>query len=222
VTERATSTYRVLLVDDHQIVRRGLHTVLEQHGRLSIVGEAGTVRDGVSEAARLRPDVIVMDLRLPDGSGIEACREIRSADPDAHIVILTSFADDDALVAAVLAGAAAYVLKDIDPTHLEETLIAAARGDQLLDAAAVARNFDRLRHHRPANAADDAYATLTPQEERILTFIGEGMTNLQIAETLQLTEKTVKNYVSQVYSKLHVARRPMAARLATEHRLRPD
>lgn len=212
--------FSVLLVDDHQIVRRGLRSVLEDGGRLRIVGEAGTVRDGVAEAARLRPDVIVMDLRLPDGSGVEACREIRSQNPGAKVVILTSFADEDALFAAVIAGAAGYVLKDLDPSNLVDSLITVANGGSLLDPKMTTRVLDRLRTGHAQHPADDPFTTLTPQEDRIVTMIGEGLTNREIAEQLSLTEKTIKNYVSQIYSKLHVQRRSQAARLATERRMR--
>jgi two-component system, NarL family, response regulator DevR len=212
--------FRVLLVDDHQIVRRGLKTVLEERSRLSVVGEAGTVRDAVVQAERLQPDVIVMDLRLPDGSGIEACREIRSRDPSAKVVILTSFADEDALFSAVMAGAAGYVLKDLDPSMLQDSLVTVAQGGSLLDPKMTTRVLERLRRGQGSHPADDRFSTLTPQEDRILTMIGDGHTNREIADKLALTEKTIKNYVSQIYSKLQVSRRPQAARLATERRMR--
>jgi DNA-binding NarL/FixJ family response regulator len=219
MTETRTS-YRVLIVDDHQIVRRGLRTVLEERGRLSVVGEAGTVRDAVTEAKRLQPDVIVMDLRLPDGSGIDACREIRGQDPEAKIVILTSFADEDALFSAVMAGASGYVLKDLDPSMLQDSLVTVAQGGSLLDPKMATQVLQRLRRGQGSHPADDPFSSLTPQEDRILTMIGDGLTNREIAGRLSLTEKTVKNYVSQIYSKLHVQRRPQAARLATERRMR--
>jgi len=220
VVNNGKHAFRVLLVDDHQIVRRGLRTVLEERGRLSVIGEAGTVKDAVREAARLQPDVIVMDLRLPDGTGIEACREIRSTNPDAKVVILTSFADEDALFSAVMAGAAGYVLKDLDPSMLQDSLVTVAQGGSLLDPKMTTQVLERLRRGQGAHPADDPFSTLTPQEDRILTMIGDGLTNREIAERLSLTEKTVKNYVSQIYSKLHVERRPQAARLATERRMR--
>ena len=211
---------RVLIVDDHQIVRRGLKAVLEERGKLTIVGEAGTVAGAVLEAARLNPDVIVMDLRLPDGTGIDACREIRSANADAKVVILTSFADEDALFSAVMAGAAGYVLKDLDPSLLQDSLLTVAHGGSLLDPKMTTQVLERLRKGQAAHPADDRFAALTPQEDRILTMIGDGLTNREIADELSLTEKTVKNYVSQIYSKLDVERRPQAARLATERRMR--
>ncbi len=212
--------FSILLVDDHQIVRRGLRAVLEDGGRLRVVGEAGTVREGVSEAARLHPDVILMDLRLPDGSGVEACREIRSNDSEAKVVILTSFADEDALFAAVLAGAAGYILKDLDPSNLVDSLITVANGGSLLDPKMTTRVLDRLRSGHTQHPADDPFSTLTPQEDRIVTLIGDGLTNREIADQLSLTEKTIKNYVSQIYSKLHVQRRSQATRLTTERRMR--
>ncbi len=211
---------RVLLVDDHAIVRRGLKAVLQERSEIAVVGEAGSVAEGVAEADRLEPDVVVMDLRLPDGSGVEACRQIRAAHPKISVLILTSFADEDALLSAVLAGASGYVLKDLNPNAVQDAVITAGRGGSLLDPQMATRVLDRLRRGEAGHPADDAFATLTPQEERILEMIGEGHTNRQIAERLTLSEKTVKNYVSQVYSKLHVERRSQAATLAAERRLR--
>lgn len=210
----------MLLVDDHAIVRRGLNAVLQERGEIVVVGEAGNVAEGVAEADRLEPDVVVMDLRLPDGSGVEACREIRSAHPKTNVLILTSFADEDALFSAVLAGVSGYVLKDLNPHAVQDAVITAGRGGSLLDPQMATRVLERLRRGEAGHPADDAFATLTPQEERILEMIGEGHTNRQIAEQLALSEKTVKNYVSQVYSKLHVERRSQAATLAAERRLR--
>jgi DNA-binding NarL/FixJ family response regulator len=211
---------RVLLVDDHAIVRRGLKAVLQERPEIVVVGEAGTVAEAVDEASRLVPDVVVMDLRLPDGSGVEACREIRSEHAGTSVLILTSFADEDALFSAVLAGASGYVLKDLNPNAVQDAVITAGRGGSLLDPQMATRVLERLRRGEAHHPADDAFATLTPQEERILDMIGEGHTNRQIAEQLSLSEKTVKNYVSQVYSKLHVERRSQAATLAAERRLR--
>jgi len=216
----ATEQLRVLLVDDHAIVRRGLKAVLQERAEIVVIGEAGSVAEGVAEAARLQPDVVVMDLRLPDGSGVEACRQIRAADPTISVLILTSFADEDALFSAVLAGASGYVLKDLNTNAVQDAVITAGRGGSLLDPQMATRVLERLRRGEGGHPADDAFATLTPQEERILDMIGEGRTNRQIAEQLSLSEKTVKNYVSQVYSKLHVERRSQAATLAAERRLR--
>lgn len=213
---------RVLLVDDHAIVRRGLKAVLEERGHIAIVGEAGTAKSGVEEALRLKPDVTVMDLRLPDGSGVEACRDIRSQNPDAKIIILTSYADEDALFSAVMAGASGYVLKDLNPENLEDALATVAGGGSLIDPKMVTTVLDRLRRGNARHPADDAFASLTPQEDRILEMIGDGLTNREVASELSLSEKTVKNYVSQIYSKLHVERRAQAARLATERRMRKE
>jgi DNA-binding NarL/FixJ family response regulator len=215
----AVSPLRVLLVDDHEIVRRGLRSVLTEPG-VEVVGEAGTVEEGVAQAQRLKPGVVVMDLRLPDGSGIEACREIRAALPDTKVLILTSYADDDALFSAVMAGAAGYVLKDLDPGRLKEAVRSVGAGGSLLDPGLATTLLGRLRKGTGNHPADDNFSLLTPQEDRILDFIADGLTNREIAERLHLSEKTVKNYVSQIYSKLNVERRSQAAAMATERRMR--
>jgi DNA-binding NarL/FixJ family response regulator len=213
---------RVLLVDDHEIVRRGLRAVLKERPEIAVVGEAGTMKAGVEETLRLKPDVVIMDLRLPDGSGVEACRDIRSQAPDTKVIILTSYADEDALFAAIMAGAAGYVLKDLDPSRLQDSIITVGRGGSLLDPKMATAVLDRLRKGTSQHPADDAFAALSPQEDRILSYIGEGLTNREIAEQLELSEKTIKNYVSQIYSKLHVQRRSQAATIATERRLRKE
>jgi DNA-binding NarL/FixJ family response regulator len=213
----------VLLVDDHEIVRRGLRAVLSERGDIQVIGEAGTARAGVEAAAKLQPDVVVMDLRLPDGSGVEACREIRGARPETSVVILTSYADEDALFAAVIAGAAGYVLKDLDPARLQDAVVTVGRGGSLLDPQMTTALLERLRRGGTGAAghpADDPFLLLTAQEDRILDRIAEGQTNREIARDLRLSEKTIKNYVSQIYSKLNVERRSQAATLATERRMR--
>ncbi|MBM4414672.1 MAG: response regulator transcription factor [Chloroflexi bacterium] len=210
---------RVMLVDDHEIVRRGLRAVLAEPG-IEIVGEAGTVAESVALAQRLQPDVVVMDLRLPDGSGIEACRDIRAEVPGANVLILTSYADDHALFSAVMAGAAGYLLKDLNPARLKEAIRAVGAGGSLLDPKLAATLLGRLRKGAGAHPADDNFSLLTPQEDRILEMIADGLTNRQIGERLHLSEKTVKNYVSQVYAKLNVERRSQAAAMATERRMR--
>ncbi len=212
----------VLLVDDHEIVRRGLRSLLAERKDLNVVGEASTAKEAVSEALRLRPDVVVMDLRLPDGSGVEACREIRDQAPDTKVIILTSFADEDALFSAVMAGAAGYVLKDLDAARLQDAIVTVGRGGSLLDPKMATAVLDRIRRGQLNHPADDALSMLTPQEDRILNFIGEGLTNREIASELRLSEKTIKNYVSQIYAKLNIERRSQAASIATEHRLRKD
>lgn len=210
---------RVLLVDDHAVVRRGLRSLLTQP-RIEVVGEADSVRTGVEEANRLTPDVVVMDLRLPDGSGIEACREIRASLPDTKVLILTSYADEDALFSAVMAGAAGYVLKDLDPGRLQEAVRTVGDGGSLLDPSLTSTLLSRLRKGMGGHPADDLFSVLTPQEDRILEFIADGLTNREIADRLHLSEKTVKNYVSEIYSKLNVERRSQAATMATERRMR--
>ena len=178
------------------------------------------MQSGFEEAARLQPDIVVMDLRLPDGSGVEACREIRSQSPDTKVIILTSYADEDALFAAVMAGASGYVLKDLDPDRLQEAIVTVGRGGSLLDPKLATAVLERLRRGGAQHPADDKFSTLSPQEDRILGYIGEGLTNREIAELLNLSEKTIKNYVSQIYAKLHIKRRSQAATIATERRLR--
>jgi DNA-binding NarL/FixJ family response regulator len=212
----------VLLVDDHEIVRRGLRNLLAERKDLNVVGEASTAKEAVDEALRLHPDVVVMDLRLPDGSGVEACREIRDQSPDTKVIILTSFADEDALFSAVMAGAAGYVLKDLDAARLQDAIVTVGRGGSLLDPKMATAVLERIRRGQLNHPADDALSMLTPQEDRILNFIGEGLTNREIANELRLSEKTIKNYVSQIYAKLNIERRSQAASIATEHRLRKN
>jgi two-component system response regulator DevR len=220
MTSTPPTQVRVLLVDDHEVVRRGLQTILERNAQIAVIGEAGTVATAIREAARLKPDVVVMDLRLPDGSGIEACRQIRDENDNTHVLILTSHADEDALFSAVLAGASGYVLKDLDPAGIQRAIIDVGQGGSLLDPQMATRVLDRMRRGAGQHPADDPFATLTPQEDRILDMIADGLTNRAIAERLSLSEKTVKNYVSEIYSKLHVERRSQASRLATERRMR--
>jgi DNA-binding NarL/FixJ family response regulator len=211
---------RIMVVDDHAIVRRGLSDLLMESREFAVVGEAGTVREAIEVATRVQPDVVVLDLRLPDGSGIEACREIRSSRPETKVLILTSHADRNALFSAVMAGASGYLLKDLDPTRIQEAVRTVGNGGSLLDPQMATEVLDRLRGGKAAHPADDAFAMLSPQEERILDLIADGLTNAQIASNLSLAEKTIKNYVSQIYAKLSVERRSQAARLATERRMR--
>lgn len=213
---------RVLLVDDHEIVRRGVKTVLEDRDDIVVIGEAGTVRRAVIEAVRLEPDVTLMDLRLPDGSGVEACRQIMAVAPESKIVILTSYADEDALYSAVMAGAAGYILKDLDGGKLHDAIVTVADGGSLLDPKMATAVLERMRQVGMPHPADEPFATLRPQQNLIVQLIGDGLTNREIAEHLSLSEKTVKNYVSQIFSKLNVQRRSQVARLATERRLRRE
>ena len=211
-----------MIVDDHAVVRRGLRDLLSERAEITVIGEAGTVKQALAEAARLRPDVVVMDLRLPDGSGVEACRDIRSARPETKVLILTSHADQNALFAAVIAGASGYLLKDLNPASIQDAVTQIGRGGAMLDPQMAAGVLERLRKGQGAHPADDAFSSLSPQEDRILDMVADGMTNGEIATRLHLAEKTIKNYVSQIYAKLNVERRSQAARLATERRLRKE
>ena len=199
---------RVFLLDDHEVVRRGLAELIGLEEDLVVVGEAGTVADAMHRIPAARPDVAVLDVRLPDGSGVEVCRDIRTDLPDVRCLMLTSYADDEALFAAIMAGAAGYVLKDIRGNDLVEAIRSVAGGKSLLDPGATQRVLERLRngtHH------DNRLDALTDQERRILLLIGEGLTNRQIGERMHLAEKTVKNYVSNLLAKLGFSRRTEAA-----------
>lgn len=199
---------RVYLLDDHELVRRGLHDLLSAEDDVEIVGESGSAVQAVAEILELAPDVAVLDGRLPDGSGIEVCREVRAQNPEIRALILTSYDDDQALFAAIMAGAEGYVLKQIAGTDLIDGIRSIAAGRSLLDPSLVARVMDRLRR---GDQQADQLAVLTDQERRILELITEGMTNRQIGEAMFLAEKTVKNYVSSVLAKLGLERRTQAA-----------
>ncbi len=202
---------RVFLLDDHEIVRRGLRELLEGEDGFLVVGEAGTAEEALTRIPATSPNVAVLDVRLPDGDGVEVCREIRSRHPEINCLILTSFADDEALFSAILAGASGYVLKQVRGTDLIDAIRRVADGQSLLDPAVTARVLDRLR---APQAPDHDLASLTEQERRILDLIAEGLTNRQIGERLFLAEKTVKNYVSNVLMKLGMSRRSEAAAYA--------
>jgi len=203
-------TIRVFLLDDHEIVRRGLRELLEAEGDIEIVGEAATAEEAHGRIPATHPDVAVLDVRLPDGDGIEVCRDIRSTHPEIACLMLTSFAEDEALFSAIMAGAAGYALKQMRGTDLVDGVRRVAGGESLLDPSLTSRVLERLR--RPAEP--DVLAGLTPRERRILGLIAEGMTNRQIGEQLFLAEKTVKNYVSNLLSKLGMSRRTEAAAYA--------
>ncbi|WP_052112105.1 response regulator [Knoellia subterranea] len=207
-------TIRLFLLDDHEVVRRGLREMLETEADIEFVGESGSAAEAARRIPALRPHVMVLDARLPDGSGIDVCRDVRSRDEDIEGLILTSFDDEQALTAAVAAGAAGYVLKDVRGTDLVDAIRRVSRGESLLDPEHVARLRRQWGH---SETADPRLATLTPQERRILTFIGEGMTNRQIGDSLHLAEKTVKNYVTSVLAKLGMERRTQAAVWVTNH-----
>ncbi len=203
---------RVFLLDDHEIVRTGLRSLLTSTDDLVVVGEAGTTAEALAQIPVLRPDVCILDVRLPDGSGVEVCREIRSEFPQTACIMLTSYADDEALFAAIMAGASGYVLKQVGGTSLVDDVRRAAAGESLLDPALTDRVLKRLRE---GPEEEPLLASLTHQERRILDLIAEGHTNRQIAEVMYLAEKTVKNYVSNLLTKLGMERRTQAAAYAT-------
>jgi DNA-binding NarL/FixJ family response regulator len=200
----------VFLLDDHEVVRRGVHELLAMEPDIEVVGEAGTAADAVTRIPAVRPDVAVLDVRLPDGSGVEVCRDVRSRDESIRCLMLTSYADDEALFDAIMAGASGYVLKAIRGTELLTAVRDVAAGKSLLDPDATRRVLDRLRGG-DAGEGDDRLARLTDQERRILDLIGEGLTNRAIGEEMHLAEKTIKNYVSSVLAKLGMERRSQAA-----------
>lgn len=219
---REDGKIKVFLLDDHEVVRRGVHELLSVEEDIEIVGEAGTAADALVRIPATRPDVAVLDVRLPDGSGVEVCREVRSQDEDVKCLMLTSFADDEALFDAIMAGASGYVLKAIRGNELLSAVRDVAAGKSLLDPIATARVLERLRDGGRTGRGDDRLANLTEQERKILDLIGEGLTNRVIGERLHLAEKTIKNYVSSLLSKLGMERRSQAAayvaRLQAERR----
>jgi len=206
---------KVFLLDDHEVVRRGLRELLEADGDIQVVGESGLAAEASRRVPALRPDVAILDARLPDGNGIDVCRDIRSVDPTIQALILTSYEDDEALFAAIMAGAAGYVLKQIKGTDLVDAVRRVAAGQSLLDPAVTQRVLERIRnpHQLP-----EQLRNLTEQERRILDFVAGGLTNRQIAAEMFLAEKTVKNYVSSLLAKLGLERRTQAAVLATKLR----
>ena len=206
--DRASPGIRVFLLDDHEIVREGLRALLESHADFEVVGEASTAAEALARIPPLRPDVAVLDVRLPDGDGVQVCRDVRAADPEIRCLMLTSFADDEALFDASVAGASGYVLKQIKGTDIVDAIRRVAAGESLLDPDATQRVLERIRN---PPAPDERLAALTPQETRILELITDGLTNRQIAEAMFLAEKTVKNYVSNLLSKLGMERRTQAA-----------
>lgn len=209
----------VYLLDDHEIVLRGLRDLIELEDDIEVVGESASAHEAARRIPALRPDVAVLDARLPDGSGIEVCRHVRAVDPGIHALVLTSYDDDQALTAAVLAGAAGYVLKDIRGTDLVDAIRAVARGERLLDPDSVREVGETLTSPSPA---DPRLRSLTPQERRILHHVAAGLTNRQIGEELHLAEKTVKNYLTAVLAKLGMERRTQAAVFAVTHPDEPD
>ncbi len=211
---------RILLVDDHEVVRDGVKALLQATDDIIVTAEASSVREAIDEADRARPDVVVMDVRLADGSGIEATREIRARHPKTAVIMLTSFADDEALFASIMAGASGYVLKQVKGGELVRAIRTVGKGESLLDPAVTSAVLDRLRKGKHL-LTDEKLARLSPQEERILSLVADGKTNREIGEKLHLAEKTVKNYVSSILSKLEVARRAEAAAYLARHTTMP-
>ena len=209
---------RLLVVDDHEVVRQGLVSLLERREHFQVVAEAGTAAEAVEMARKFEPDLVVMDVRLPDGSGIEACREIRSEFPATRVVILTSYPDEEAVLSAIIAGASGYLLKQIRGRDLVASLESVGRGDSLLDPAVTEKVLDRVRRIATGTYTDEM-AQLTQQEQKILLLVAEGKTNKEIASEVFLSDKTVKNYVSSILSKLNLQRRAQAAAFVAKHRL---
>jgi two-component system response regulator DevR len=220
VAESSGKKIRIMLVDDHEVVRQGLKALIESDGTMTVVGEADGVQAAVDRAALVRPDVIVMDVRLSDGSGIEATREIRAQRPETRVIMLTTFADDDALFASIMAGAAGYVLKQVKSNDLVRSIRAVADGQSLLDPSMTGAVLERLRKGRDL-LKDEKLARLSPQEERILALVADGKTNKEIGTALNLAEKTIKNYVSTILGKLEVTRRAEAAAYLARHTTTP-
>lgn len=212
-------TQRILLVDDHEVVRLGLRALLDKHPDFEVVAEAGTVKEAIEKTKVHAPDVVVMDIRLKGGSGIEACEAITDQYPDVKVIVLTSYAEDEMLFSAIRAGAAGYVLKQIGGDDLIRAIEAVGRGEALLDPAVTQRVFQEVRKAAREEEAS-AFADLTEQEMHVLQLVSEGRTNRQIAEMLYLGEGTVRNYVSSILSKLNVRNRAEAAAYAVEHNLK--
>lgn len=200
---------RVLIVDDHEVVREGLRALLKRRPQLAVVGEADSVASAIEEARRTEPDVVVMDVRLPDGSGVEACREIRAQRPETKVLMLTSYADDEAVFASIMAGAVGYLLKQTRGQTLADAIEQVMRGESLLDPAVTQRVLEQVRSS--GKSKDDELSLLSEQEQKILDLIALGKTNKEIAKDVFLSDKTVKNYVSSILSKLNLRRRSEAA-----------
>ncbi|HEY8455611.1 MAG TPA: response regulator transcription factor [Actinopolymorphaceae bacterium] len=207
---------KVFVLDDHEVVRRGLRDLLDAEPDITVVGEAETAQQALARIPALRPDVAVLDVRLPDGNGVSVCRDLRSTMPELACLMLTSFDDEEALLDAIMAGAAGYVLKQIKGADLVTAVRTVAAGQSMLDPSATAKLMARLRGEKPDEPVPDGVAQLTEREREVLALIGEGLTNREIGERLFLAEKTVKNYVSRLLAKLGVERRVQAALLATE------
>jgi two-component system response regulator DevR len=213
---------RLLVVDDHEVVRQCLIAQLDRRRGFEVVAQAGSVAESIDAAARFQPDLVIMDVRLPDGTGIEACREIRAARPATRVVMLTSYPDEEAVLSAIIAGASGYLLKQIRGRDLVSALEAVGRGESLLDPAVTEKVLERVRRVATGSATDEL-AELTSQERKILLLVAEGKTNKEIATDVFLSDKTVKNYVSSILSKLNLQRRTQAAAfMAKRHLVSPD
>jgi DNA-binding NarL/FixJ family response regulator len=215
----ATSPLRLLVVDDHEVVRQGLVALLERREAFQVVAEAGTVAESIEQARRQQPDIVIMDVRLPDGSGIEACRAIRAELPETRVVMLTSYPDEEAVLSAIVAGASGYLLKQIRGRDLVAALETVGRGGSLLDPAVTERVLERIRRIASGASESDEISQLTSQERKILLLVAEGKTNKEIAGEIFLSDKTVKNYVSSILAKLNLERRAQAAAFVAKHRI---
>jgi two-component system response regulator DevR len=207
---------RLLMVDDHEVLRLGLRTLFSEADGFEVVGEAGTMAGAISSARALEPDVVLMDVRLPDGSGVEACREIRTRRPQSRVLFLTSYADDDAVLATILAGAQGFLLKEVGSDELLRAVRAVANGQSILDPAVTQRVLTRVQT-LSASPTEPKEEELSPQERRVIALVAEGKTNKEIAVVLNLSEKTVGNYLSNVFQKLNITRRSQAAVYFTRH-----
>ncbi len=210
---------RLLVVDDHEVVRQGLVALLDRREGFQVVAEAGTVAESIDQARRHQPDIVIMDVRLPDGSGIEACREIRAEFPTTRVVMLTSYPDEEAVLSAIVAGASGYLLKQIRARDLVAALETVGRGESLLDPAVTEKVLERIRRIASGSQEADELSQLTGQERKILLLVAEGMTNKEIAAEIFLSDKTVKNYVSSILAKLNLERRAQAAAFVAKHRV---
>jgi two-component system, NarL family, response regulator DevR len=213
------SKLRLILVDDHEVVRLGLKALLERHPQFEVVGEAGTAKEAIELAGRIKPNVVLMDIRLPGASGIEACEAITKTNPEIKVIMLTSYAEDEMLFSAIRAGASGYVLKQIGGDDLVKAIESVGRGEAMLDSAVTQRVFQEVRRAVKEEEAS-AFANLSQQEKHVLLSVSEGRTNREIAKALYLGEGTVRNYVSSILSKLGVSNRAEAAAYAVEHNLR--
>jgi two-component system, NarL family, response regulator DevR len=218
--QTAPEVLRVVVVDDHEVVRQGLVAMLDRRPTFQVVGEAGSVAEAIEVTTRFRPDLVIMDVRLPDGSGIEACREIRETLPATRVMMLTSYPDEEAVLAAIIAGASGYLLKQVRARDLVAALEAIGRGESLLDPAVTGKVLERMRRIATSDHPDEL-AALTQQERKILALVADGKTNKEIAAEIFLSDKTVKNYVSSILGKLNLERRAQAAAFVAKLKTHP-